>query len=64
MNEQIPERYLKAAEAERQSGHSQAKLYRLARLGELTVLRHGRTVRFPERALQAWIAAHTTTAKV
>ncbi|NLC57639.1 MAG: helix-turn-helix domain-containing protein [Armatimonadetes bacterium] len=50
---------LRANEAAELIGVSQAQVFNLAKRGELSCVRIGRSVRFPRRALQAWIEEKT-----
>jgi excisionase family DNA binding protein len=56
---QTPE-LLTVPEAARRLSLGRATTYQLVRRGELPSVRVGRAVRVPARALDAWIAAHTT----
>ena len=50
---------LRVEEAARLLRIGRSKLYQLLARGELPVVRIGRSVRIPRRALEEWIAAHT-----
>ena len=50
---------LRADEAAKALGVSQAQVFKLAQRGELPCVRIGRSVRFPRKALQAWIEEKT-----
>ncbi len=50
---------LEVEEARRILGVSRWKIYELIHRGELPVLRIGRLVRIPRRALEEWIVANT-----
>lgn len=51
---------LTVAEAARRLSLGRATTYQLAQRGERPVVRIGRAVRIPARALDAWIVAHTS----
>jgi excisionase family DNA binding protein len=51
---------LTVPEAARRLSLGRATAYLLAQRGELPVVRIGRAVRIPARALEAWIIARTT----
>lgn len=53
-------RLLTADEVADQTGLSKARVYELAREGDLPVVRLGRAVRFSERALAVWIESGGT----
>jgi len=56
-----PDTLLTAATlAERIEGYTPARLYELAREDKIPHVRIGRQVRFPERAVAAWIASCTS----
>jgi excisionase family DNA binding protein len=50
---------LRVEEAARLLRIGRSKLYQLLARGELPVVRIGRSVRIPRRALEEWIEAHT-----
>jgi prophage regulatory protein len=54
-----PERLLRAAEVERQTGVSRSQLYRLMSAGKFPkpVTLYGKAKAWPESQVQAWIAA-------
>ena len=59
MNEMERE-LLRAEEVARVLSVGRSKVFEMFRAGELPVIRLGRSVRVPKRALEAWIEAHTT----
>ena len=50
---------LRAEEVARVLGVGRSKVFEMFRAGELPLIRLGRSVRVPRRALAAWIEAHT-----
>ncbi|HZU60732.1 MAG TPA: helix-turn-helix domain-containing protein [Solirubrobacteraceae bacterium] len=52
---------LRVEEAARLLRIGRSKLYQLLARGELPVVRIGRSVRIPRRALEEWIEAHTVS---
>jgi excisionase family DNA binding protein len=50
---------LRAEEAARVLGVGRSKVFEMLRAGELPVVRMGRSVRIPRRALIEWIEART-----
>jgi len=57
-------RLLTAERVAEATGIPLARVYELARLGDIPTVRLGRAVRFSEPALMAWIDAGGTTAQV
>lgn len=54
---------LTVAEAARRLSLGRATAYQMVQRGELPVVRIGRAVRIPARALEEWVAAHTLGGK-
>jgi len=52
-------RLLKLEEVARRLGLARSRVYMMARLGDLPVVRIGRSIRVPEEALDKWIAEKT-----
>ena len=48
-------RLLKLEEVARRLGLARSRVYMMARLGDLPVVRIGRSIRVPEEALDKWI---------